>query len=41
MQRDGGKELHQRYLITDIGCIMAGPVSMKVCQGSIFELISA
>jgi hypothetical protein len=25
MQRHCGKELHERYLITDIGHIMAGP----------------
>lgn len=38
-QRQGGKELHERYLLTDIGCIKVGPGLDEGEAGEDFELI--
>jgi hypothetical protein len=38
-QRQGGKELHERYLLTDLGCIKVGPGLDQGEAGEDFELI--
>jgi hypothetical protein len=38
-QRQGGKELHERYLLTDIGCIKVGPGIDEGEAGEEFELV--
>ena len=39
VQRQGGKELHERYLLTDIGCIKVGPGLDEGEAGEEFELV--
>jgi hypothetical protein len=36
---EGGKELHERYLLTDIGCIKVGPGLDEGEAGEEFELV--